>query len=206
MTIILITALMTSLLAWFFYKPIHKYEYIVYGVSIIIALFAHEEANIISLGYIPFGIFLPVMLSGVLEKGKLRKRLFMVRKELAIVAGILIAPHVLGYLEYFLDEVGIFQGDLSFYIGIIAVICIIPLWVTSFSFIRKRMSYKTWKSIHKYAYLFYGLVALHLILIQNTRMPLYIALFGGYGLLKLWMIYNKKSHKKPTLKTSESNG
>lgn len=191
MTIILITALLCTLISFFLYKEIRKYSLFIYGVFIVASFFIGEESNIISLGYVPFGIFLVVMYSGVLEKGLLRKRLFMVRKELAIIASILVLPHGLGYLEYYLEDIGIFNGDVSFYIGIISILVMIPLTITSFGYIRKKFTYKSWKKVHLLAYPFYLLVGLHLILISNDRQMMYIIIFGVYFILKLIMIIQK---------------
>jgi DMSO/TMAO reductase YedYZ heme-binding membrane subunit len=188
MTIILFTAFLTTIISLFLYRPIHKYKYIIYGITGIIALVLLEEANVVSLGYVPFGIFVVVMLSGALDKGVLRKRLFMVRSELSVIGTILLVPHSLGYLEYYLDDIGLLNADISFLFGVLSVVVVIPLFVTSFRFVRKRFTYKNWSTLHKFAYLFYALVGLHLILIQNDRMWLYIVLFSVYFLLKASMI------------------
>lgn len=197
MTIILLTVISTTILSLLFYRQIRQYRYIIYGAIIIISIITTDDANIISLGYVPAGVFIVVMFAGVLEKGVLRKRLFMVRAEIAIIGSILIAPHAFGYLEYFLDDIGFFQGNLSFYIGILSIIVMLPLLITSFRIIRKQLQYKQWKRLHLLSYIFYGLVGLHLILIQNDRMWLYIILFGSYFLLKLgpkWRIPFQQKH------------
>lgn len=201
MTIILATATVTTVLALFLYKPIHKYKYVLFGVTAVLALIFHEEANLVSLGYVPFGIFMVVMLAGALDKGLIRKRLFMVRAELSIVAAILIAPHAFGYLEYYLDDVGLLNANLSFLMGVLSVLMLIPLFITSFRFIRQKMTYKQWSALHKSAYMFYVLVGLHLIMIQNERMWLYIGLFGTYFILKGTMLIPPYLKHKKVIQT-----
>lgn len=185
MSIILTTAIMTVMISLVLYKPIHKYKWFLYSIAVIISIIAMEDANVLSLGYIPFGIFLVVMYTGVLDKGVIRKRLSMVRAELAITASILLVPHAYGYLEYFLDDIGFINSSISFYFGILAVLLIIPLFITSFQYIRRKMNYKQWKHLHRYAYIIYAIIGCHLILIQNDRMWLYLIVFGLYYAFKL---------------------
>ncbi|MGS0972388.1 MAG: ferric reductase-like transmembrane domain-containing protein [Candidatus Izemoplasmataceae bacterium] len=199
MTIILTTTALISIFSFFFYKTIHHYRYVFYGMVAILALiYGGEEANIVSMGYVPFGVFIVVMFSGVMDKGTLRKRLFMVRAELAVIGTILLFPHALGYLEYYLDDIGLFGGGISFYFGLLAAVIVIPLFVTSFQFIRKHMGYKKWKKLHQLSYVFYLSIGLHLILIQNQRMWLYILLFGMYFILKLVTYYAYKMKNRKT--------
>lgn len=187
MTIILLTAIITILLSVFLHQYIRKFDYYIYGVTVIIALLSlSEEANIVTLGYVPFGMFLVVMISGAMDKSFIRKRLFMVRRELAIIASILLFPHAFGFLEYYLEDLGLDEGSLSFFLGVIAAFIVIPLFVTSFQFVRRKMNYKQWKNLHKLSYVFYLLVGLHLILIQNERMVMYIILFATYFAIKLY--------------------
>lgn len=205
MTIILLTAFITVILSYFFYKPIYKYNIFLYLITVLIAVVFHEDANLITLGYIPFGIFLVVMYSGVLDKGNLRKRLFMVRAELAVIGSILIAPHAFGYLEYFLEDIGLSNANFSFFIGFISVLIMAPLTVTSIQYIRRKMNYKEWKKLHLLAYLFYLLVGLHLIFIDNSRQDLYIIIFSIYFILKGSMLIPAYLEKQKNLnkRTSE---
>jgi DMSO/TMAO reductase YedYZ heme-binding membrane subunit len=199
MTIILLTAIITILLSVFLHQYIRKFDYYIYGVTVIIALLSlSEEANIVTLGYVPLGMFLVVMISGAMDKSFIRKRLFMVRRELAIIASILLFPHAFGFLEYYLEDLGLDEGSLSFFLGVIAAFIVIPLFITSFKFVRRKMNYKQWKNLHKLSYVFYLLVGLHLILIQNERMVMYIILFATYFAIKLYnlLISYFKTNKK----------
>jgi len=191
-----------SLLSYIFYKPIHKYKYFLYVAAFIIALILHEDGNYITYGFAGLSFFIVVMFSGVLDKSILRKRLFMVRAELAILGTIFLFPHALGYIEIVLDEIGLLQAPLNFYIGFLAGVVILPLFITSFMFVRKKMNYKEWKQLHKLAYLTYILIGLHLIFINNDRQFLYIVIFGSYVVLKGIMLLQNRiiNNKKIKLK------
>jgi DMSO/TMAO reductase YedYZ heme-binding membrane subunit len=204
MTIILLTVLVTIIMAFFFYKPIRSYRYFLYLFFVILTIIlGGENANVLNMGYVPFGVFLVVMIPGVMDKGTLKKRLLSVRAELAIIGTIMIASHSLSYLEYYLDDIGLLHGDISFYLGLFAMILVIPLTLTSFPVIRKKMGYKNWKKLHQLSYVFYLAVGFHLILIQNDRMILYILIFGTYFALKVGtLLFNKKSKQTKSVKLS----
>lgn len=196
MIVTLSVVIIITILSYFYYKQIHKYKYILYALSAIIALISHEEGNFITYGFIPLSFFLVVMYSGVLDKSTIRKRLFMVRAELAIIGSILITPHVFSFLEFIIEEYGIFGAPLYFYIGLLVAIIIVPLFITSFPQIRKIFTYKEWKKLHKLSYPLYLLIGLHLILINNERQIYYIVIFGTYIFFKTIMIMQSQFRKR----------
>jgi len=178
-----------------FPKLIHKYNYFIYALAGVIALiFSGEDPNIINLGYIPLSFMIVVMYTGIFQKGFIKKRLMTVRAENAIIGIILLIPHSLGFLEYFLDYGGFFDNIVPL-LGVSAFILAIPLFITSFQFIRKKFKYTEWKYIHKLAYPFYMLLFLHLAIINNDRLPTYLMIFGLYFILKYYDSYKVK--KKP---------
>lgn len=189
-----------SILSYIFYKPIHKYKYVLYIAAFITALALHEDGNYITYGFTGLSFFIVVMYSGVLDKSTFRKRLFMVRAELAILGTIFLFPHALGYIEIVLEEVGLLNAPLNFFLGFVSGVVIIPLFITSFTFIRKRMNYKEWKQLHLLAYLSYLFLGLHLIFINNDRQLMYIVLFGTYFLLKSIMLLQKRINTRKRLK------
>ena len=204
MTVILVTALISVILAFLFYKQIHTYKFILYVIAAVIGIAVHDDSNIITLGYIPLAMFLVVMYSGILNKGKLRKRLFMVRAEYAILATILLLPHGLGYLLYFLDEIDFKNWGLSFFVGFITLLFIIPLFITSFQSIRKKMNYKQWKSLHRLAYIIYTLIFIHLLLLQNERFFIYLSIYILYFIFKMPDLIKDYKKKKQKNKLKEA--
>ena len=193
MTIVFLTTSLILICSYYLYKEIHKYNLYIYAVvALIVLIFLNTEANIVTMGFIGYSFMLVVMFTGTLSKGTMRKRLSMVRAELAIIGYLLIVPHAFGYLSFVLEYVGLFNAPLQYYIGILAFWVAAPLFVTSFQFIRRKMTFKTWKKIHRFSYLFWSLVALHVILLQNDRMWLYIAIYVVYTISRLQLVFQKK--------------
>ena len=118
-----------------------------------------------------------------------------VRREYSIIGFIFLLPHAIGFLEFFLEYADLFANIVPV-IGLLAFILAIPLFITSFMFIRKQFKYKQWKFIHKLAYPFYVLLFIHLALINNDRLLLYIIVFGLYFILKYYDTH--KTTKKPS--------
>lgn len=196
MTIILLLTVLWIIINFFFYKIIHKFKIYLYLIAIIAgAISFTQEVNIINLGYVGLSFFLVVMYSGVIEKGKLKKSLIATRAEMAIIGSIFIIVHGIKYIIFALDFDFLFSAPLYFYIGVVALSIAAPLFITSFINVRKRMQGKSWKKLHKLAYIFYFLVGLHLVLIQNDRMYFYIGIFGLYFILRVWTYFEIKSKK-----------
>ena len=179
-------------------KQIHKYNYYIYAVAFIVSLVTvNEEANIFSLGFVPLSFFVVVMYTGVFERGKIRKRLMMVRAENAVLGSIFLIPHAYGFLEFLIDE-GKLLTNIVPVLGLFSLIAIVPLFLTSFRFIRKQYSYKEWKKLHEIAYLVYLLLFLHLLFLNNSRLLSYVIIFGVFFTLKAYdksKIYLKNKTK-----------
>ena len=167
-----------------FPKFIHKHNYFIYVLAAIIAIiFSGEEANIITLGFVPLSFMIVVMYTGVFRRGFIKKRLMTVRAENAIIGIIFLLPHAIGFLEFYLEYSDLTENVVPL-VGLVAFTLSIPLFITSFQFIRKQFKYKEWKMIHKLAYPFYILLFIHLALINNDRLLLYIIIFGMYFIIK----------------------
>ena len=154
-------------------------------------------------GFISTALFILVMFAGALsKKWGITKKLLRVRAEMAILASILILPHFIIYTYKFL--VRVFSGKpLSIlYISfiIVAFIIMIPLFITSFKKVRVSMSPSKWKIVQRWAYPFYFLVYVHIILILFNKkvfdlnaVILYTVIFLGYFVLRIFN--NKKAIK-----------
>ncbi len=195
----MVTSILVSLIfiiSISFPKFIHKYHYPIYIISGIIALvLSGQEANIVTLGYVPLSFMIIVMYTGVFQRGFIKKRLMTVRAENAIIGIIFLLPHAIGFLEFYLESSNLFDSFVPL-LGLCAFILSIPLFITSFKFIRKKFNYLQWKSIHRLAYAFYLLLFAHLAFINNDRLVFYILLFGMYFILKYFDIH--KANKKPS--------
>jgi len=206
MTILLSLSALWIVLNFFFFKFIHKYKIYLFVIAIVIgAISLTQEVNIINLGYVGLSFFLLVMFTGVVDKGRLKKSLIATRAEMAILGYIFIAVHGIKFLAFSLDFNFLFSGPLYFYLGIISLAIAAPLFFTSFMIIRKKMNGKTWKKLHKFSYLFYLAIGLHLILIQNDRLLFYVGIFGLYFVLKVWTFIDIKTKKIPVKKSAQTS-
>lgn len=205
MTLLLALTILLLIGNYFYYKQIHKYKVYLYIFAVILsAVSLTQEANLINLGYVGISFFLLVMFAGVVDKGDIKKSLLANRAEYAILGTIFILAHGVHYLISSVEYSYLFDGPLYFYIGIIALLIALPLFMTSFMLIRKKMKGKSWKKLHQLSRLFYALIGLHLILLQNTRMYFYIAIFSLYFVMKLWTVIEQKLKKasKPQAATT----
>ncbi len=121
------------------------------------------------------GFFTIVMFIGVLDsQSKLRKALVPVRAELSILATILSIGHMFKYGESYLTQllsVSTYTPAIRYWMlgtAIALVILLVPLAVTSIKRIHARMGQKSWQRLQRLAYLFFGLVFVHIILCLAT--------------------------------------
>lgn len=163
------------MLVWFYSKKIHKNETFLYGVfSALIIIpsimsFLHLQGTVelndgvfytwVFRGQLAFACYIPVMFAGVLKpKTRLKIRFMQVRRELAIIGAILLVPHVILLIGRALSAMNP-TGTLAFFM-------MIPLVITSFPKIRKMFTRDEWLGFHKWAYVVYGMIYVHIVSIQ----------------------------------------
>ena len=139
-----------------------------------------------------------VMWAGALPRGsRAGKRLLAVRGELSSFAAILTLCHAvlrgLMYLRQLLRPR--FSPDGVFLATCLTVLLLLlimlPLTVLSFKAVRRRMAAKRWKHIQRLAYLFYGLIYIHVLILY---LPPALQGLRGYGFSvllysALWLSY-----------------
>ena len=133
-------------------------------------------------GIVSVSLFILVMYAGALDaKKSYTRKLLGIRYELSIIASILFLVHVLPQIFHFIALT-----------AIICLILIIPLWVTSYRAVRKKMKAKSWKKLHRLAYLIYGLIYFHVSAVflclpykQIDKFIIYSIIFAGYLVLKI---------------------
>ncbi len=158
-------------------------------------------------GNFSIAFFILVMFAGALNpKWKITKKLLSIRAESAILGSILIFPHVIMYLVRFMVKLSNHKLITTLYVvylivGLIAFIIMIPLFKTSLKKYRSKMKFAQWKKLQRWAYPFYLLVYIHIVLsilngkeIDMLKLTLYTILFGSYFILKL--IKTSKINKK----------
>lgn len=156
-----------------------------------------------SKGAFATSLFIVVMYMAALPNGSAAiKRLMPIRAELSIIASILTLAHNASFGKYyfvklFTEPSALNTPRLLAAICSVIMICILlPLFVTSFKTVRRRMSAKRWKRLQRWAYLFYALIYIHVMLLnvsahQSGRsgyvlnIILYSLIFFGYAALRI---------------------
>lgn len=219
--LLIIALVIASLFTYFLKDKLKQYPNIFYiGAAVVtivifslrtVAMPQFVRQNIVGIfakGTIGTAFFIIVMITGALPRGsKLIGPLMRIRGELSIMAAILVLSHNLTYgMTYFkmlfsapaaLPAVQRCAAVLS----LILIVLMIGLTVISFPAVRKKMNSKKWKQIQRSAYVFYGLLYVHIMLINipYARMGLhmyavnvlvYSIVFAGYAAMRIrkWVL------------------
>lgn len=117
-------------------------------------------------------LFVAVMYAGAVPNGsKLMKFLMPIRGELSIIASILTLGHNISYgMTYFRllftrpDRLPVNQL-LAAVCSLVMLCIMIPLFITSFKCVRRKMKGSSWKKLQRLAYGFYALIYIHVLLL-----------------------------------------
>ncbi len=218
----LMTPILTGLvLLWVILggKHLHKHEHFFYlifgllGVSLtMFAVFFQLDIiprpdnllyPILFQGHLALAFYLLVMFAGAFKhKSKAKITLLRVRRELAVIGFFMVMPHATLLI---IDALSALNPT-----GTIAVFLMVPLVITSFPIIRRKFSRDGWLGFHKWAYITYGLIFVHLVTItviaqtppNNAyeelwwlRLLIYTSIFVVYLVLKF------RNNALPKLKT-----
>lgn len=192
---LIIIALILGFIAYRYNQQVRKWFKPALAIMIVLAVIAYFSSNTILnvlfyRGFLGMGFFVIVMFAGAFDKkSTMSKRLRGVRKEYSIIGFVSLLPH---FLTNFLTSL---SGSLRLEIaGFSAAILMIPLFIISFHFIKKKINIKTWFKIQKLAYVIYFLIFLHLMILDTAYIVTYITIFGFYFMLKVYN-YPLKNHK-----------
>lgn len=214
--LLIISLIIVSLFIYFLKDSLKKHEGIYYiGAAVIsIAVFLigflpmplflkNNILGIFAKGSLGTAMFVAVMYAGALPKGsKLIAPLMKIRGELSITAAILVLCHNFTYGITYFKMLFIKPEALSAtqftaaIISLVLIIIMIVLTVTSFQAVRKKMKAKKWKQLQRTAYVFYGLMYVHIMLINipyaRLGLGMYIAnvviysiVFLGYAAMRI---------------------
>lgn len=204
---------------------IKRHNKALYAVSIILAvLITYCELNklsntlpnalihaekLIYKGYISTYLFVIVMFMGTMSrKISLTKYFMKIRAELAIIASVLVVPHMYVHgvkLIKALENGKVLTTDRIIYsiAGVVALIIMIPLFITSFNFIKRKLKGGMWKKIQRWSYAFYGLVYVHILfaylnkkVVDVKAIIILSTVFGVYTVLRIAKALNDRSKKK----------
>jgi len=140
-----------------------------FGLDYIPQLFA--VLQVMQKGLIAFVFFVVVMYIGALrESSWLHRRLAPIRAELSLLGCLFALGHATGYLTSYLATfllgTGIIpaQALFSMLISLTSLVLMLILGATTLSFVRVRMDPGAWKKLQRLAYIFFGLVYIHLMI------------------------------------------
>ncbi len=172
--------------------------------------------NLFSRGIFATALWCVVMWTGAFPNGSKAIRAFMpVRGEISILAVCLTLGHNIGYgktyFVWLLTETERMNKNqiMAAVLSLAMLGIMIPLTILSFQSVRKRVSPKKWKRIQRLAYLFYGMIYLHVMVLyiplaQGGREEyllgvfVYSVVFIGYGICRIrkWILLRKKGFEK----------
>lgn len=150
----------------------------------------------------PYALFVVVMYMGVLpETSRLRQYLKPARGPLSIVAALLVLCHGVSYLGVYLNvaldgfSTASASTASSLMMAVVLSVILGVLTVTSFNFVRRHMQGKTWKVVQKAAYMFFGLVTVHAVVLllpasltggsAAFSVSVYMSVFLLYAILRI---------------------
>ena len=214
--IVILTLLCSLAFFHFFGKAVKKKPAALYGICILLSLvsiFYPREGGlpfldfffkkIMQKGVLAGSLFIVVMLAPVLPKRfSGRKTIYLLRGEMAISASLITLAHNLAFGGKYFGAVFFGQGHISLMelhaaiVSCLMILLLIPLTITSFQTVRRKMQAKTWKKVQNWSYLFYLLLYLHIFFIYQGALlrgkgeyfftlMLYSFLFGFYGFLRI---------------------
>ena len=214
--ILTLTLLCSLAFFHFFGKAVKKKPAVLYGICILLSLvsilYPREGGlpfldfffkKIMQRGILAGSLFILVMLAPVLPKSfSGRKTIYLLRGEIAICASLITLAHNLAFGGKYFGALFRGQGHISLMelhaaiVSCLMILLLIPLTITSFQTVRRKMQAKTWKRLQNWSYLFYLLLYLHIFFIYQGALirgkgeyfftlMLYSFIFGFYGFLRI---------------------
>ena len=164
-------------------------------------------------GIIPAALFVIVMYARVLpKKSRIFRCTMSLRGEIAILAAIFALTHIVYYGHFIGKRTGTMQEIsikelVTLAVAALLILLLVPLTITSFKRIRRKMNGKRWKKLQSWSYLFYGLLYLHIAIalypgaVSGDRGKLadlccYTVIFGIYLALRMGKYLEKKKKQE----------
>ena len=225
--IVILTLICSLAFFHFFGKALKKKPAVLYGICILLSLvsiFYPREGGlpfldfffkkIMQRGVLAGSLFIWVMLAPVLPRSfSGRKTIYLLRGEMAICASLITLAHNLAFGGKYFGALFLGQGHISLMelhaaiVSCLMILLLIPLTVTSFQAVRRKMQGKTWKKLQNWSYLFYLLLYLHIFFIYQGALirgkgdyfftlMLYSFIFGLYGFLRIRQYRIQKEGKE----------
>ena len=225
--IVILTLLCSLAFFHFCGKAVKKKPAALYGICILLSLvsiFYPREGGlpfldfffkkIMQRGVLAGSLFIWVMIAPVLPKSfSGRKTIYLLRGEMAICASLITVAHNLAFGGKYFGALFFGQGHISLMelhaaiVSCLMILLLIPLTITSFQTVRRKMQAKSWKKLQNWSYLFYLLLYLHIFFIYQGALirgkgeyfftlMLYSFIFGFYGFLRIRQYRMQKESKE----------
>ena len=225
--IVILTLICSLAFFHFFGKALKKKPAVLYGICILLSLvsiFYPREGGlpfldfffkkIMQRGVLAGSLFIWVMIAPVLPKSfSGRKTIYLLRGEMAICASLITVAHNLAFGGKYFGALFFGQGHISLMelhaaiVSCLMTLLLIPLTITSFQTVRRKMQAKSWKKLQNWSYLFYLLLYLHIFFIYQGALirgkgeyfftlMLYSFIFGFYGFLRIRQYRMQKESKE----------
>ena len=170
--------------------------------------------KIMQRGVLAGSLFILVMLAPVLPRSfSGRKTIYLLRGEMAICASLITLAHNLAFGGKYFGALFLGQGHISLMelhaaiVSCLMILLLIPLTITSFQTVRRKMQAKSWKKLQNWSYLFYLLLYLHIFFIYQGALirgkgeyfftlMIYSFIFGFYGFLRIRQYRIQKESKE----------
>jgi DMSO/TMAO reductase YedYZ heme-binding membrane subunit len=165
------------------------------------AWFSDSVVMMFARGALSTAVFAIVMYLGVIPvRFAPAGRLMRIRAEMSIIGCILALGHNVYYGMYYFYDLFTKASELELpyliatVITLILIAIMLPLMITSFRSVRKKMSAPSWKKLQRLAYVFYVLLYIHvmIVLCANVRgissilsIAAYTLVFVPYFVLRL---------------------
>ena len=225
--IVILTLICSLAFFHLFGKALKKKPAVLYGICILLSLvsiFYPREGGIPFLdfffkkimqrGVLAGSLFIWVMMAPVLPKSfSGRKTIYLLRGEMAICASLITLAHNLAFGGKYFGALFLGQGHISLMelhaaiVSCLMILLLIPLTITSFQTVRRKMQAKSWKKLQNWSYLFYLLLYLHIFFIYQGALirgkgeyfftlMIYSFIFGFYGFLRIRQYRMQKEGKE----------
>ncbi len=178
--------------------------------------FTNYFAMMFARGTLSTAVFAIVMYLGVLDTSiPWVRKLRSIRGEISIIGCILALGHNVYYGIYYFATFFANPQELTLpykiatSITLILIAIMLPLMITSFRFVRKRMKAANWKKLQRLAYLFYVLLYVHVMIVLSSNIrgfstllsiSIYSLVFVPYYILRVWK-FSKERQRKLVLNT-----
>ncbi len=221
---ILVSLVLALIFAFSCHTAIRRHPGMFYGIAFFLVLseviyyqfgihdiapqwFTAYIVNLFKRGAFSTALFIIVMYLGALDSKHLFVRKLMgIRGQLSILACILTLGHNIIYgkkhfVNLFTNPWAMKPQTLLAAVLSILMICImLPLMMTSFLSVRRKMSAGSWKRLQRLAYLFFALTYIHVMVLfipnwekKKPDIIAYTVIFGTYLILRVAKATKKSS-------------